>query len=251
MFEIRIHATGSAGNAYSIIDGDHKILIDPGIRFKRLQKKTGFSLSKYDFILLSHEHKDHCRAIQNLIALGMKCFMSRGTRDFLGVTNDNVCIVISSQEFEQDNWRMLPFKTMHDAIEPLGFLIQSPSSKKICYTTDTARIDFKFSGVTHWIVEANYSEKLLAESDRPEAVKDRIRASHMSIENLCEFFKRQDLSATEEIYLIHLSDDNSDEKLFKKTLSDSIQSPGAGPGLTCEESSCTSGPICVKTFNDH
>lgn len=224
MFEIKIHATGSKGNAYSVIDGDHKILIDPGIRFKDLQKKTNFSLSQYDFVLLTHEHKDHCRAIEKIITLGMKGFMSRGTRDFLGVTNDNVCIIISSQEFEQDNWSVLPFKTIHDAIEPLGFLIQSPSGKKICYATDTARIDFKFSGVTHWIVEANYSEELLAANERlPKETKERIRKTHMEIGRLCKFFAGQDLSKTEEIYLIHLSDDNSDEKQFKEKIHQTIE----------------------------
>lgn len=220
MFKIQIHATGSAGNAYSICDGDHKILIDPGIKFKALQKATGFSLSKYDFVLLTHEHKDHSRAIIDLLHMGKNCYMSSGTRDALGLIHSSALICESTFDFERDSWRVMPFAVEHDAIDPLGFLIQSPGGKKILFATDTARIDFDFTGVTHWLVEANYSEALLAESTRPEAVKERIRTSHMSIENLCEFFKRQDLSATEEIYLIHLSDDNSDEKLFVEMIKD-------------------------------
>lgn len=252
MFKIHIHATGSSGNAYTIEDSGHKILIDPGIRFKRLQKKTDFSLSKYDFVLLSHEHKDHCRAINNLLTLGIKCYMSAGTRAALGITDSSALITFANHQFEHLSWRVLSFGTIHDAMEPLGFLIESPSGEKILYATDTAWINFRFSGVTHWMIEANYHADLLWKNkNMPEETKKRIRASHFEIASLAQFFAGQDLSKTEEIYLIHLSDDNSDEKEFIKILSDSIQSPCAGSGFAGKESPGTSGTISIKTFNDH
>ena len=219
MFEIKIHATGSSGNAYSIIDGDHKILIDPGIRFKDLQKKTDFTLSQYDFALISHEHKDHCHAVKDVLKLGLDCYMSAGTRDALGINHSSVLLAHAACDFERDGWLVLPFNTQHDAAEPLGFLIQSPSGKKIVYATDTYYIKYVFSGVTHWMVEANYSEVLLQKNnDLDAAIKNRIRTSHFEIENLKKFFAAQDLSATEKIYLIHLSDQNSDENLFVKDI---------------------------------
>lgn len=226
MFKIQIHATGSAGNAYSICDGDHKILIDPGIRFKRLQKKTNFSLSKYDFCLLSHEHKDHCRSINNLLTLGIKCYMSAGTRAALGITDSSTLITFANHQFEHLSWRVLSFGTIHDAMEPLGFLIESPSGKKILYATDTAWINFRFSGVTHWMIEANYHADLLWENKNiPEETKRRIRASHFEIASLAQFFAGQDLSKTESIYLIHLSDENSDQEKFKEEIEKATEKP--------------------------
>lgn len=234
MFQITIHATGSKGNAYSICDGDHKILIDPGIKFKALQKATGFSLSKYDLCLITHEHLDHCRAFTDTQKLGIKHVMSIGTYNAMGESGKHGLTGMISNPVETPDaekvfhfaeWAIMPFRTIHDAAEPWGFFIHSPSGKKIVFATDTAGIYCDFSDVTHWLIEANYSEALLAESTRPEAVKDRIRASHMSIENLCEFFKRQDLSATEKIYLIHLSDDNSDEKVFQKAVAEVTGKP--------------------------
>lgn len=234
MFKIQIHATGSAGNAYSICDEDHKILIDPGIRFKELQKATGFSLSKYDLCLITHEHMDHCRAFTDTQRLGIKHVMSLGTYNAMGesgkhgltgMISNPVETPDAEQIFHHAEWAVMPFKTIHDAAEPWGFFIHSPSGKIIVFATDTSSINSNFMGVTHWLVEANYSEKLLAESTRPEAVKDRIRASHMSIENLCEFFKRQDLSKTEDIYLIHLSDENSDQEKFKEEIEKTTEKP--------------------------
>lgn len=219
MFEIKIHATGSTGNAYTIEDGGHKILIDPGIRFKALQTATNFELGRYDFVLLTHEHKDHSKAIPDLLRLGKNCYMSQGTRDALALMHSGALIAADGLVIERSGWRVLPFDVQHDAAEPLGFLIQSPSGKKICFATDTFYIKYKFTGVTHWMIEANYSEELLRQNkDLPNAVKLRIRESHFEIENLKAFFAAQDLSATEEIYLIHLSAENSDRDQFIKEI---------------------------------
>lgn len=219
MFEIKIHATGSKGNAYSIIDGDHKILIDPGIRFKELQKATGFSLAAYDFVLLSHEHKDHSKAIPELLRIGLDCYMSAGTRDTLSLAHMSILPIKTLAGFARDGWRILPFDVEHDAAEPLGFLILSPSGKKICYATDTYYVRYNFNGVTHWLIEANYSEELLRQNNSlPEDTKLRIRTSHFEIKNVVKFFEKQDLEKTEMIYLIHLSDDNSDAKIFVETI---------------------------------
>lgn len=225
MFKILIHATGSKGNAYSIIDGDHKILIDPGLRFRWLRKATNFTLSKYDFILLSHEHRDHSSAIHDLLAMGKNCYMSQGTRDALNIANSGALITYSTHQFERDDWRVLSFGTYHDAAEPLGFVIESPSKNKILFATDTAWINFNFVGITHWIIEANYSEDLLQKSHRPEEVKNRIRNSHFEIGRLKEFFGNQELSKTEEIRLIHLSDENSDEKQFVEVIKEATGKP--------------------------
>jgi phosphoribosyl 1,2-cyclic phosphodiesterase len=230
MFKIQIHATGSKGNAYSIIDGDRQIMIDPGIRFKLLQKATNFTLSKYDFFLLSHEHRDHSRSIVDLLRMGKNCYMSQGTRDSMGILDSAALYISSQMPFARDGWQVMPFEIEHDAAEPLGFLILSPSGKKILFATDTCYIRFKFSGVTHWMVECNYSEEILVENtELTDAVKDRIRASHFEIGNVKEFFAAQDLSATEEIYLIHLSDHNSDAKKFVETIKNLTGTPIMSP----------------------
>jgi len=218
MIEIIIHATGSKGNAYSIIDGDQKILIDPGINFKALQKATDFKLCDYDFVLVSHEHKDHCQSIKQLSKLGLNCLMSDGTANAIDM-QDVYTNIKAEVQIKRKSWNILPFETQHDAKEPLGFLILSPSGKKILYATDTYYIKYRFTGVNYWMIEANYSEKLLSQnSELPRDTKSRIRTSHFEIENLKDFFKKQDVSKTEKIFLIHLSDDNSDQEYFLNSI---------------------------------
>jgi phosphoribosyl 1,2-cyclic phosphodiesterase len=219
MFKIKIHATGSKGNAYSIIDGDSRIMIDPGLRFKDLQKAIDFKLSTYDFVLLSHEHNDHARSIPDILKRGIPCYMSRGTRNAMEIGSSMAKILKPKKAEIIGNWRILAFLVEHDTIEPIGFLIESPSHKKICYATDTCYIKYRFKGVTHWMIEANYSKKLIKTNGIiPESIKERIAATHFEIENVKKFFASQDLSKTEEIYLIHLSEDNSQEDYFRQEI---------------------------------
>jgi phosphoribosyl 1,2-cyclic phosphodiesterase len=220
MFEIKILATGSKGNAYIIQDDDKSILIDPGISIKRLRERSNFSLSRLDFALLSHEHKDHSWAVKDLLKMGLAIGMSPGTCEALGLTcAGHICRLKSEVVFKADGWKILPFAVQHDAAEPLGFLIGSPSGKKIMFATDTCHINYQFLGVTHWLIECNYSDDLLQKNTRLDnATKYRIRSSHFELSNAVKFFNCVDLSKTEKIYLIHLSDDNSDEKLFQSEI---------------------------------
>lgn len=217
MLKIKIIATGSAGNAYVIDDGGSKILIDPGIGIMQLKKALNFGLSSIEFCLLSHEHQDHAKSIIDVLKLGIPCAMSLGTWDMLDQTGVLALPVLLKSEvmWHYGAWGVLPFKTQHDAAEPLGFLLQTPSGKKVMFATDTAYVSYRFAGVTHYILECNYSEKLLLENDKLlGAVKKRIRRSHFELENVKEFFRRQDLTKTEKIYLIHLSESNADAGLF-------------------------------------
>ena len=79
-------------------------------------------------------------------------------------------------------------------------------------------MNYNFTGITHCIIEANYSEELLNDSDDPDWLKDRIRKSHFSFDDLCRFLDDSDLSEAEEIHLIHLSNRNSNEAEFKSKL---------------------------------
>lgn len=212
MVEIKIIASGSSGNCYVIKDCNKKIIIDPGITIKRIQKALNFDVSGLDFVLLSHEHKDHSFAIEDIAKLGVKVLTSSGTANALNIKHTKL---VSEEEVSFSGWKILPFQTHHDAKEPLGFLILTPSGSKIFYATDTYYISYKFSGITHYMIECNYAKDLLEQNkELPENVKGRILTSHFELEHVKEFFRHQDLSKTIAIYLLHLSDANSDQERF-------------------------------------
>ena len=67
----------------------------------------------------------------------------------------------------------------------------------------------------------------------PAALRRRVITSHMSIDNAIGILKRQDLTATRDILLIHLSDGNSNEKEFitKVRRATGKKTRAAAPGM--------------------
>src|SRR5699024_2678510 len=102
----------------------------------------------------------------------------------------------------------------------LGFLMQSRNGGKLLFATDTYYVRYKFQGLTHMMIECNYSMDILEENIASgrvhKAMKRRLLKSHFSLENVKEFLKANDLSKVQEIHLMHLSDSNSDKDRFKR-----------------------------------
>ncbi len=227
--DIQVLASGSRGNCYRISDGSTPLLLECGIPYKDVQRGLNFRVSEIAGCLISHEHQDHCKAVRNLTRAGVDCYMSKGTADVLGLSGHRVKIIKALQQFSIGTWAILPFETVHDATEPLGFLLASRNGEKLLFATDTAYIRYKFQGLTHIMIEANYQADILHENVNdglvvPE-VRKRIRQSHFDLNHLKEFFKANDLSQVREIWLLHLSGDNSDAGRFKREIQELTGKP--------------------------
>jgi phosphoribosyl 1,2-cyclic phosphodiesterase len=171
---------------------------------------------------MSHEHKDHSKAVTEVMKAGIDCYMSQGTAEAIGATGHRIKIVRSRETFQIGTWNILPFETQHDAKEPLGFLLVNQAGEKLLFTTDTYYIKYRFKGLHFIMVECNYSLDILRKNVEsglvPQALKDRILQSHFSLENVKGFLQANDLSRVREIWLIHLSGDNSDAERFKREI---------------------------------
>ena len=207
-------ASSSAGNAYVVSDNDTRILLECGVSHKKLQKLSGFSLSEFQACLVSHEHKDHAKAVEDLISRGMAVYMSQGTAEAL--ETEGVELIEDLEQFNVGSLDIVPFTTFHDAAEPLGFLIKSRvDGDVLAFATDTVNLRYKFPGLNILAIEANYDKNILARCERmPEKVRYRITNSHMEIDTLCDYLRSLDLSKCREIHLLHLSDATSHEGHF-------------------------------------
>lgn len=224
MIEIKALATGSKGNCYYITDGHTPLLLECGISYREIQRGVNFKMSEVAGCLITHEHGDHTKAIQDICKAGIDCYMSPGTKQELNVDHHRIHTVSGAQPFILGTWRIMPFDVNHDVSEPLGFLLANKSGDKLLFATDTYYIKYKFKGLTHIMIEANYSmdilEKNIEKGHVPAIMKKRLVKSHFSIENVKEFFKVNDMSKVQEIWLLHLSDSNSDEELFKREIAE-------------------------------
>ena len=214
---IRPLASGSAGNAYYISDGT-PLLIECGIPWKMIQQALEFRTSERQAASYPG-HQDHCKAVKDVIKAGIDVYLSPA----LGLSGHRVKPIEAKRQFQVGTWLIKPFETQHDCEGSLGFLLYSTATReKLVYITDSFYSRYVFPGLTHIMVECNYSLDILRENVANGTVvpelKNRIVQSHFSLENVKEFLRANDLTKVKEIWLIHLSEGNSDAPRFKREI---------------------------------
>jgi len=170
---------------------------------------------------VSHPHMDHAKCVVDAAKAGVDVFLSQGSALELNASGHRIHHVVSGKLFSVGEWQVMPFDVVHDCKEPFGFLIAN-GTDRVLFITDSAYSPKKFKDVSHLIIEANYSEKILKDRlERGEIDQfrvDRLVRSHMSIERVKELIGANSWPGLKEVHLIHLSDGNSDEELFKSEI---------------------------------
>lgn len=205
-------ASGSKGNCYLLETEQGNLLIEAGLPIKRIKQGLNYNFSNIQGCLISHEHMDHAKSIMEIAKLGIDIYASEGTLKALNCSSHRFIPVRNGQAQSIGEFQVLPFKTEHDVAEPLGFLIKQ-GNRRLLFATDTYYLRYKFNDLTHIAIECNYVKSVMEEGLENGTINisriARTMKSHMSLENLLEFLKANDLSKVEEIHLLHLSDDNS------------------------------------------
>mgnify|MGYP000910789690 CR=1 FL=1 len=214
--DIKVIASGSSGNAYIIWDGKTRLLLDAGISFKRIQVGCGFRTSSIDACLVTHRHGDHAMAVPKLLQRGIPVYSNADVAEL----HKGVQPVDALKEFTVNTLRILPFEVEHDA-ECYGYQVTSmETGEKLVYITDSAYVKYTFSGLTHIMIEANYAQEIIIDNAKHERIPlylaERVIQTHMSIETLLDLLQANDMSKVRKIYLLHLSDGNSDAEAFKR-----------------------------------
>ncbi len=228
--DIKVLASGSAGNCYCVSDGSTSLLLECGISVKQIRRGLGFGLTNVAACLVSHEHQDHAKAVAGVLRAGVEVYTSPGTIEALGLENYRLRPVRDKQSFEVGSWLVRAFGTQHDCAEPLGFLLHSKvTGERLVFATDTYYVRYKFPGLTHIMIECNYAADILqANVDAGlvhPVVRRRLLTSHFSLENVKGFLEANDLSKVKGIWLLHLSDLNSDAERFKREIQELTGKP--------------------------
>ena len=220
--DIQILGSSSKGNCY-ILRADEEILIlEVGIPFKEVQKALKFNFKNIIGCLLSHEHQDHSKSIKDFTKRSIDVYSHKDTFTTLGIKSHRAKPIEALKEFTIGGFRILPFDTEHDAIAPLGFLVAHKCFGKLLFVTDTHFVKYKFKDLDYLMIECNYSTEILTKRYENNEIgftqMKRLVNSHFSLENVLEFLKANDTHNLKEIYLMHLSDKNSDAELFKNAV---------------------------------
>lgn len=216
---ITAYASGSGGNLYKVSALGSSLLIEAGLPMKQIRKALNYDLSDIDGCLVSHAHQDHARSVPALLEHGVKVLMHPDAAEQLDC-GDRLYLTSGDAWRLGKWWSIKSFDVKHDSPGACGFLVNAPDDDRLLYVSDAAYVRYRFGGLTHVMIECNYARDILDDNVRAGRIshdlRNRIRRSHMSLGTVKDMLRANDLSRLQEVWLMHLSDANSDEERFKR-----------------------------------
>lgn len=238
---MKLHVVGSssAGNCYLFTDNEgNTLVVECGVRFQQIKKALGFNLDSVVGVCVTHEHGDHSKGVIDAIKAGLEVYATAGTLRAFGFHSYRFNPMVIGEKYAIGPFEVIAFDTHHNTTEPCGFLIRHKEMGTTLFLTDTTYTDYRFPGLNNILIEANYSEDIIDTtlSDK-KFLRDRVISDHMSVETCIQTLQANDLTMVNNIVLIHLSDRNSDAKLFKRMIESATgkQTTIATSGLTIEQ----------------
>ncbi|GAM09998.1 putative metallo-hydrolase YycJ [Geobacter sp. OR-1] len=213
-------ASGSKGNSVFIEAGETRILVDAGCSGREICKRLtsrGLASESIDAIVVTHEHSDHISGVGVLSRkLKIPVIVSHRT---LEVTNKHFagCELFEFESGNQFVFRDIlidPFPITHDAVDPVGFIIESTEGRAGIATDlgiATRLVQDKLKGCRALVLESNHDEEMLMNGPYPWHLKQRIRSRHGHLSNAesVELLRELHHEALEGLFLAHLSEVNN------------------------------------------
>lgn len=214
-------ASSSAGNCYLVENNaGNKLLIEAGLPYSTIRKKllmVGVGINDLSACLVTHAHSDHSIGMKQL-SDHLLTYANRETVKLYG--GKKATILNAWNKVYIDDYIVTPFDLDHD-VAAFGFIIED-SQERLLFVNDTKfiRWDLSTYEFDYIMIEANYNDELIDVTlDRNK----RTLNSHLSLDTVISTLQTLKLDRLKEIYLLHLSDHNSNEELMFKKLSEATK----------------------------
>ena len=225
--KVYILGSGSKGNSTLIVGNNKKILIDVGFSYpkmKMLLEGFGVNPSEIDTILITHDHSDHIGGLSQFLKKNSikVCANSVLAGQLLRIVNEDDILIVDT-EFDIDDFHIESFKTSHDAVGSVGYII-TENDKTVVYVTDTGYINRrnlnKLINKDLYIFESNHDVEMLMNGPYPYILKQRVLSDkgHLSNELSGSYLKELIGDKTKKIVLAHLSETNNTPEVALKTV---------------------------------
>ena len=236
--------SGSSGNSLFVSHSKTKLLIDAGLSGKRIEQalcSIDELPAQLGGILVTHEHRDHIHGVGVLSRrYDLPVYANFATwesmRDSLGqIAEHNVRVFETGRAFVIGDLQIEAFNTSHDAVESVGFTIDSGCSS-VGVATDTGvitpRIMEALKGRDLVVLESNHDPAMLEAGRYPFPLKQRIKGNHGHLSNeicgetVCTLVKE----GLDKVVLAHLSEENNYPLLAYQTTARILEAEGIQPG---------------------
>lgn len=214
---LKVLGSSSQGNCYILENKNEALIIDAGVRFIEVKKALGFDIRKVSGCLITHQHNDHAKYIKAMVESGFPTLALEEVWTAKGVTGSRAYCIERGKGYRFGRFKVLPFDACHD-VPCVGYLIDHPETGRIMFLTDSCMCEYVFPGLNQVMIECNYSDAKLVEAINAgrtlPSQRERLMTSHMELNTCKGFLCANDLTNVANIVLLHLSDNNSDEKNF-------------------------------------
>lgn len=214
---LKVLGSSSQGNCYILENKNEALIIEAGVRFIEVKKALGFDIRKVSGCLITHQHNDHAKYIKAMVESGFPTLALEEVWTAKGVTGSRAYCIERGKGYRFGRFKVLPFDACHD-VPCVGYLIDHPETGRIMFLTDSCMCEYVFPGLNQVMIECNYSDAKLVEAINAgrtlPSQRERLMTSHMELNTCKGFLCANDLTNVANIVLLHLSDNNSDEKHF-------------------------------------
>ena len=218
---LKVLGSGSSGNCYILENENEALIIEAGLTFMEVKKAMDFNVIKIVGVLASHTHGDHAKYIGEYGKSGIPVWKPYNT-DFYKSCDMKKYGTFEVRTFPNQNKDRRWLHNNSDGSECpcYGFHIKHPDMGSLVYATDTEYVRWRFNGVNHIMVEANYDMQFV---NREEPNYEHRLRGHMSLATALKFISTNDNPALRNVVLIHLSDKSADSALFKQKTAETIK----------------------------
>ncbi len=236
---LSVLASSSAANCIFVASETTAILVDAGLSLRRLEERLaalGQGVEKLQGICLSHEHADHISGVPVLCRRhGIPVYANAGTiegarrawKDFEPAWR----VFETGTTFTIGDLSIESFAVPHDAYDPVGFVIGSGIAR-VGIATDmgmpTTLIRERLRGCQGIVVESNHDERMLRDSERPWALKQRIlgRQGHLSNRHAAEMVAEIAGPGLRCVVLAHVSSECNEPHVAVGEMRESLKARG-------------------------
>ncbi len=232
--------SGSSGNATLLEFGRRRLLIDAGLSARDLAARldaVGVAPGTIDAIVLSHEHHDHARGMERFaVKHGIPVFTTPETLAALNLAPRHLPAwhaFDSRTAFDVAEVRVRPFAVPHDAVDPVGFVVEG-EGVRIGIATDlghaTTLVLTSLARCHVLLVEANHDDDMLIGGPYPWALKQRIggRLGHLSNAEAAALLAAAVDDDCQAVVLAHLSESNNTAERARGAVAEALAAAGRG-----------------------
>ena len=234
---LKVLGSSSYGNCYILETESEALIVEAGIGIKAVKQALGFNIRKVVGCLVTHEHNDHAGHIKEMIDCGFYTLALPEVWAAKGIEDSRAVSIAPGKGYCLGGFKVYAFAAFHD-VPCVGYMIDHEECGRIMFLTDSYQCDVRFRGLSHVLIECNYSLTKLYDSISKGVTHQfqtkRLEVSHMELSDCKEVLVTTDLSKVMNIVLIHLSDSNSDEEYFVREIQRATGKTvyAAYPGLT-------------------